>query len=323
MLCEKQKYDPGAKELILTNPRVVNGSQTLHSIRDVPHPSDKARVMVRIIQIPPVADNDLAEQVTYKKEIIRKIAVRSNQQNPIKKWDLVSNDDFQLELYRYFRQKGYFYERRQGEWQQRSRGLKNVGTRLRRGPGIKKSTQLIASFYWNKKKLGPAIAKQEVGELFEGETYDLICETPVELVYQIYLVNDDLEGAYWELANSKRYIAYLKGHINLTLLAVVAKTLKAAGADWGKEEFSQLLEKQREQWWGWGGYSAPWRKLTKACIDHIVTHYKKEARAVYKAEGYEPTYPHYFKNQSYVAKILNAPIPGTLTKLARKVLQIK
>ena len=39
VLCEKHTQDPGTKELTLTNPRVVNGSQTLHSIRDVPNPS--------------------------------------------------------------------------------------------------------------------------------------------------------------------------------------------------------------------------------------------------------------------------------------------
>ncbi|MEK7251331.1 MAG: AIPR family protein, partial [Bacteroidota bacterium] len=53
MLCEKQHYDPGQKVLTLENPRVVNGSQTLHSIRDVPNPSANARVMVRVIEIEP------------------------------------------------------------------------------------------------------------------------------------------------------------------------------------------------------------------------------------------------------------------------------
>ncbi len=50
MLCEKHTHDPGPKELSIENPRVVNGSQTLHSVRDLPHPSSNARVMVRIIE---------------------------------------------------------------------------------------------------------------------------------------------------------------------------------------------------------------------------------------------------------------------------------
>ena len=131
MLCEKQHYDPGQKVLTLENPRVVNGSQTLHSIRDVPNPSSNARVMVRVIEIEPPLGDALDAKIKRRKEIIGKIAVRSNQQNPIKSWDLASNDDFQLDLFRFFRNKGFFYERRDREWRQRSRELRSVGIRIR------------------------------------------------------------------------------------------------------------------------------------------------------------------------------------------------
>src|SRR6266705_4069907 len=103
MLCEKQHYDPGQKVLTLENPRVVNGSQTLHSIRDVPNPSSNARVMVRVIEIEPPLGDALDTKIQRRKEVIGKIAVRSNQQNPIKSWDLASNDEYQLELFRFFR----------------------------------------------------------------------------------------------------------------------------------------------------------------------------------------------------------------------------
>ena len=213
LLCEKQTYYSGIKELILENPRVVNGSQTLHSIRDVPNPSSEARVMVRIIEIPPLKGSNLPEQILRRKDVISKIAVRSNQQNPIKKWDLVSNDDFQLELYRHFRHKGFFYERRDGEWQQRSRELKSVG--IRRGPNIKYLTQLIASYYWNRKGLGPATAKHSLGELFEGNAYNIIRQTPPELAYQLFLVDDCLDVSCRDLAAQKQYIYWTLAN-NLT-----------------------------------------------------------------------------------------------------------
>ncbi|MGD0910232.1 MAG: AIPR family protein, partial [Candidatus Acidiferrales bacterium] len=152
MLCEKQHYDLGQKVLTLDNPRVVNGSQTLHSILDVPNPSPNARVMVRLIQVEPPRGDGLEEKIQWRKEVIGKIAVRSNQQNPIKSWDLASNDDFQLELFRFFRNKGFFYERRDREWKQRSRGLKSVG--IRYGSSIKWHTQLISSFFWSKPRRG-------------------------------------------------------------------------------------------------------------------------------------------------------------------------
>ena len=75
-----------------------------------------------------------------------------------------------------------------------------------RGPNIKKMTQLIASYFWDKKKLGPTIAKQSLGELFEDESYDIIRETPPELAYQIYLVDKNMDDCLKDLALSKKYI---------------------------------------------------------------------------------------------------------------------
>jgi hypothetical protein len=49
LLCDKQHYNPGKKVLTLDNPRVVNGSQTLHSIRDVPNPSSKEALRRSVI----------------------------------------------------------------------------------------------------------------------------------------------------------------------------------------------------------------------------------------------------------------------------------
>jgi AIPR protein len=147
------------------NPRVVNGSQTLHSISEVDHPSRDARVMVRIIQVPTSQDAGFPDR-EQKKEIIRNICLRSNQQNPIRRYDLVSNDDFQQELSRYFRDKQIFYERRRGEWKYKGFQLKSVG--IERGPGVPWMTQLISAFHYDRKKLGPAVAQGKLKELFDA-----------------------------------------------------------------------------------------------------------------------------------------------------------
>jgi hypothetical protein len=316
MLCERQNYDPGTKELSLENPRVVNGSQTLHSIRDVKNPSANARVMVRIIKIPTPRGDDLSDKIEHRKDVIRKIAVRSNQQNPIKKWDLVSNDDFQLELFRFFRRKGCFYERREKEWKFRGRALRAVG--IDNAIGIRKLTQFIASYYWSRKDLGPANAKGSVGELFEGNAYELICKATPELAYQLYLAGSNSEECLSTLGRSKQYIRYLKPYIGLSLFALSTKALKSAGADWGDVRLTQMLE---EQWPNWYVHEPAWRRLTKACIDCIHAHYESEAKAVYKAENYEPTYANFFKSPKSIDKILKAPVPKSVVKLAAQVLE--
>src|ERR1019366_6035879 len=53
MLCEKHMHASGTAKLTVINPRVVNGAQTLHSVRRVAKKSSPARVMVKIIEISP------------------------------------------------------------------------------------------------------------------------------------------------------------------------------------------------------------------------------------------------------------------------------
>jgi len=64
-----------------------------------------------------------------------------------------------------------------------------------------------------------------------------------------------------------------------------------------------------------------WRKLAKACIDHIVVAFKKEAKQYSRREGQELTYANYFKSQSSVARILKAGLPGEIKRCARAALK--
>lgn len=315
MLCEKQQYDPGRKELKLENPRVVNGSQTLHSIQNVSNPSPNARVMVRIIEIAPPQGNLIDEKTLRRKEIINKIAVRSNQQNPIKKWDLVSNDDFQLELFRFFRQKGYFYERREREWGQRSRELRSVGTKW--GCNIKWLTQLISSFYWKKPRLGPAVAKS-AGDLFEGELYETIRQTSPELAFQIFLIDSNLWECHHALGKDKAYIRNLKTYAYFALCALVFRSFDKVGAKWGDSAFTSTLECQWQDWYP--EYYKMWRNLTKCCIDHIMEAFSKESRRYARKEGEDLTYANYFKNQGYISKMLESPLGSKIRQSARAII---
>lgn len=316
MLCEKQHYDPGQKVLTLENPRIVNGSQTLHSIRDIPNPSPTARVMVRIIEIEPPQGNALEEKIQRRKEIINKIAVRSNQQNPIKSWDLASNDNFQLDLFRFFRSKGFFYERRTHEWSQRSRELKSLN--MKYGGSIKWMTQLMASFYWSKLRLGPVVAKN-VAELFEGEVYEAIRGTNPELVFQLSLIDADLWECRSDWARKKVYVQNLGTTAHLAMFSLAVRALQEAGAKWGDPALSELLQQQWPEWRP--HHYKKWMRLTKACIDHIVSAYKKDAANYRRTEKKVLSYANYFKNQGYVSRVLKGKLNSNIKRYGRLVLE--
>ena len=313
VLCESHIAHQGRHEIVINNPRVVNGSQTLHSIRDVPNPgaSRAARVMVRIIEVPQLKSDDLPEQVERRKEIIRKIALRSNSQNNIKKWDLVSNDDFQLELARHFRTKKLFYERRKREWSERRTELKSVG--IKRGPEIKGLSQLIASSRWDNKFLGPVAAKNPA-ELFDDQRYDLITETPAETAYQIHLLDGIADIHVRALAKEKQYVSNAARPMKHALFALMIRALQSAKAEWGSQELSKILASDT------AFTDKRWRTLVTRSIDLIRDVFRIEDKRYRKREGQPLSTVNFFKSQSNMSKILFSPMPKMLRAAAKAVL---
>ncbi|MGH9689973.1 MAG: AIPR family protein [Candidatus Acidiferrales bacterium] len=309
MLCERHTHDPGKQEITIDNPRVVNGSQTLHSIRDSGATSSTARVMLRIIEIPPLSPNDFSEQATKRRKIIDKISIRSNRQNQIKKWNLVSNDDFQHSLARFFRKKRLYYERRSNEWSYRRTELKGLG--IGRGPDIKWLTQLIASDNSDKKQLGPAAAKSRLGELFDGEAYEVIKRTKPETAYELYLFWERVERCIKQLASTKRYIAHFGWQAQFVLFSLCVKAFRSAGIEFGAAQLPSFLESSE--------ISRHWLAFCKLGIDQIRTEYRKQAKK-YKATTYQDlTLANYFKSPKNAARILDRPVPVGMVKLARQI----
>jgi hypothetical protein len=318
MLCTTHNYHPGRKELTIENPRIVNGSQTLHSVRNILNPSKNARVMLKIIQVPPTDGNELTKANKKRRDIINKISIRTNRQNPIKRWDLVSNDPFQNELARYFRQKKLFYERRQKEWSVRSSELRSIG--IQRGPNIKELIQFIASYHFQHKTLGPAIAKQSVGELFEQKSYDvIISETTPELAYSIYLLSKIVDKSFKRLAEKYRYVGNYSGHIRFVLFSLISKLLKTKMAGWSSSQIITFLEGYATSY----NKTKDWESLIKILIKHIDKLYKQQDKRYKNKTGTGLTLNNYFKSGGYMKEIIESRFPQQIKKLTKKILCYK
>jgi hypothetical protein len=319
LLCERATHNHGSHELLLVNPRVVNGSQTLHSVRAAcasgsPHAARNARVMVRIVSILPALGTDAPNQAAETKEIVNRISVRSNQQNPIKAWNLRANDDFQMDLSRRFRRENVFYERRDKEWKTRSSQLKSVG--VSRGPSIKALMAQAACYHWKSSKLGPALAKGSLGELFQGEGYDQLREaTTPELAYQVHIVFQNIDESLRRLGQKKYRIA--RRHVDLLILSLVSRALSEQKAAWKKPELTVALMQQRSDWENWNG---AWLTLTRMTADLVLGKY---ATAVHRAElkGNDLTLKNFVRRREEIGEILAAPLPKRLGQAVRKVLQ--
>ena len=311
LLCRKHTHDPGKQELHLWNPRVVNGSQTLHSVRAVESPSPLARVMVRIIEVPPSGNHDLPQLVEKRKAVIHKISIRSNLQNPIKRWNLVANDDFQNDLSRYFWGKKLYYERRQFEWKYRRLELQGVG--ISRGPDIRWATQLIAAYYYDRKKLGPAVAQGKLNELFEEDTYAIIRSTSPHLVYQLYLLAEILERCLRRLSSAKQYISSVHGYIDLSAFSLICRSLFEAGLRLGDETLESAIEN------AYNNDSNEVLPVMKCLVDHILSDYKRAKGKALRMDDVELTPANYFKSTKHIAVLLDKPMPRKIKKITRVI----
>jgi hypothetical protein len=110
ILCEELDYNPGTNSPVLQfrNVQIINGGQTAHSLF-IAHKKDKLKVnkiqiLVRICQ------------VSSKHKIAEKISETTNTQIPVNTRDLHANDKIQRKLEEDFKERGYFYERKNNQY---------------------------------------------------------------------------------------------------------------------------------------------------------------------------------------------------------------
>jgi len=117
-----------------------------------------------------------------------------------------------------------------------------------------------------------------------------------------------------ELSKDKVYIRNLRSYEYFALFSLVVRALTEAGAKWAEPDLTTQLHGQWKEYYP--KHFNHWRKLTKACIDHIVAAFKKEARQYSRREGQELTYANYFKSQSSVARMLKVGLPMEIKRCA-------
>jgi len=234
-------------------------------------------------------------------------------QNPIKKWNLVSTDDFQNELAKYFWSKGYYYERRQNEWKYRKLQLKSL--KVFQGIDIRLMSQLIASYHYNKKYLGPAVAYGHLNELFEENSYSIIRETDCELAYQLFLLNRIISKALNELKKNKKYIANLAGPINFSLFAYLCKIFNESKVKWSEDAFTVFLENELKN------MNGKWIKILKESIDVIIGHFAIKKKEAKKDNENELTHSIYFKNRNMISQIYADSVSTKLIDNAKTMMQ--
>src|SRR5258706_8603015 len=117
-----------------------------------------------------------------------------------------------------------------------------------------------------------------------------------------------------------KYIDALRYNAYLVVFSVIVKVFQEINVKWGTVEFSNLLDSQLDDiptdWFDL------WRKLTREAFDHINSIYQQDVKRAKKKEDKVPTVVTYFKNQTYIFALMQKPLPASLKKAAKKVLEM-
>ena len=107
ILSEKVTLNTESKSIILTNPQIINGCQTVTIIGD--NKESEAALFAKIIEI---GDH------VINQEFIDEIIEANNRQNPVDERILKSNHPLQVKLQRRLEPLGYYYERKEGQYKE-------------------------------------------------------------------------------------------------------------------------------------------------------------------------------------------------------------
>ena len=176
ILVEQLEIKP--KSLILTMPRIVNGLQTSYCIfenkKDIPplfKEADERSVLIKVIK---TADEKIMENIIFA----------TNNQTPINTADLIANDPIQKNIEEYFKNKGYFYERRNNFY---SRKREFAPDKI-----VSKSTLFQCAMAIIDKS--PSIARNSPKTIIYGNNYTSLFNENIniEIYYNIYKIYEML-----------------------------------------------------------------------------------------------------------------------------------
>jgi hypothetical protein len=115
IICTKARFGTGMVEIY--NPSIINGGQTLRTLRDeIPISAIRrvGKILARITEIP-----ESIQSQKKNKQFVDDVIFRSNNNNKMEPWDLRSNDEIQVRIANELHHRRIYYERKESEWKKK------------------------------------------------------------------------------------------------------------------------------------------------------------------------------------------------------------
>lgn len=170
MLCKSFEFvDEDHKQVIIEEPRIVNGAQTTDALISADLANDSSvAVMIRIIAAIPGSTQTQSldtQEISFLQDVCLDIAKYTNSQNPVQVPDFRSNEDIQKRLHDKFEELNWFYEHRRGQWSNEENKQQYRGT----NGSYQKLGMVQLAQEWLAFDGEPALAIREKFTLFEAK----------------------------------------------------------------------------------------------------------------------------------------------------------
>jgi hypothetical protein len=209
LAAEGTKETEGGDGLILIEPRLLNGAQTIASLHKFLEENERnpslKRNAKRLNSI-----KVLAKVITDAPDsFVVKVTVCNNKQNPVEPWNLRASDELQLELQDKFREElGAYYERQEKAFENMSyEDLEEMGIEQYRAIQMKRLAQTFLAIQGEIDKIS------RLAEVFESETgyrsafKSGYLRTDAKLILLLYKVQSRLNRVIREIVDrgTKKY----------------------------------------------------------------------------------------------------------------------
>ena len=242
LTAQKVELQRSKHSLTMTEPRLLNGVQTVKTVKKYVDENsrrrvrlervlEKVRVMARIV-------------VSKEEEFLRQVTISNNRQNPIMPWNLRANDLMQLHFEDMFREKlGIYYERRENALEDLSdQELEEMNIASRKTIRIRKLAQTLLALHGDVDRISQTKEVFESDKWYHNtfrEKYLSVDLRKILLIYKVHFRLGSIVKEIHDLGSEKHdYVGKIR---NLVWCLVIQGLLNYNSFDKSVQEFGNSL----------------------------------------------------------------------------------
>ncbi len=267
ILCDKADLNLRERHIRLVNPQVVNGCQTVTSIKKYTGELD-GEIIVRIIE-------------SSEHDFIQSITLAQNTSNPVKARDFKSNDPAQVRLKRELKKRRYYYEIKRGEsFSDMKKQYRSITQEYDKGRTVnnEKIAKILAAIL-----IDPGTALGKGSEVFFDTQYEKIFppDTSSAAIITAWWIDGFVTDSY--RSSDKKFFDeenpnYFRNRAKYYVISMIYEAMKGV-RNWEKK-WSQYMSRGSASDKDWVKFNKAFPRISDKCLRLVYKEWKKSKKPI-------------------------------------------